>query len=123
MQRRGRVVCLRVKANVEYGKDTALMMMNVFGILNVEQEIAKTKIQSLIFPLVLTAAMTLFQVRCSKNYLSSQCLGLKLGVEKSGVELSSEDISTPYFSTLDFSTMNFPTPDLGLESLGLKVHG
>ena len=45
------------------------MMMTVFRILNVEQEIAKTKILFLIFQLVPTAAMTLFQVICSENYL------------------------------------------------------
>ena len=70
MQRHGYVVgYLRVEANAEQEKDTVTMMMTVFGILNVEQEIAKTKILFLIFQLVPTAAMTLFQVRCSENYL------------------------------------------------------
>ena len=99
MQRHGYVVgYLRVEANAEQEKDTVTMMMTVFRILNVEQEIAKTKILFLIFQLVPTAAMTLFQVRCSKNYMSSQCLGLKLGVEKSGVEMSFNKYShvTPF---------------------------
>ena len=52
-------VRLRMEANVEYKKETAIVMMNAFGILNVEQKIAETKI----FQLVPTAAMTLFQVR------------------------------------------------------------
>ena len=39
------------------------MMMTVSRTLNVEQEIAKIKTPGLIFQLVLTAAMTLFQVR------------------------------------------------------------
>ena len=39
------------------------MMMNVSRTLNVEQEIAKIKTPCLIFQLVLTAAMTLLQVR------------------------------------------------------------
>ena len=60
IQRHGRVVLLRVEANVEYKKDTVPMMMTVFGILNVEQEIAKTKILCLIFQWVRTAAMTQF---------------------------------------------------------------
>ena len=63
MQRHGNVVRLRVEAHVEYKKDTVLMMMNAFGILIVEQEIAQTKVHCLIFHWVLTAAMTLFQVR------------------------------------------------------------
>ena len=67
MQRHGHVVHLRVGANVEYEKDTVPMMMTVFGILNVEQEIAKTKILFLIFLLDLTAAMTLFHVRLKNN--------------------------------------------------------
>ena len=63
MQRHGRVVHLKVAVNVEYKKDIVLMMMTVLGLLNVEQEIANIKILCLIFQLVLTAAMTLFQVR------------------------------------------------------------
>ena len=63
MQRHGNVVHLRVEAHVEYKKDTVLMMMTAFGILSVEQEIAKIKIHYPIFHWVLTAAMTLFQVR------------------------------------------------------------
>ena len=50
--------------------------------------------------------------------MSSQSLGLKLGVEK-----SSEDISTLNFSTLNFPTPDFSTPDLGLESLKLRSLG
>ena len=52
-----------MEANAEYRKETAIVMMTAFGILNVEQVIAKTKIHFLIFQLVPTAAMTLFQVR------------------------------------------------------------
>ena len=63
MQRHGRVVHLRAEVNVEYKKDIVLMMMTASCTLNVEQEIAKIKILCLIFPLVLIAAMTLFQVR------------------------------------------------------------
>ena len=64
MQRHGYVVgYLRVEANAEQEKDTVTMMMTVFRILNVEQEIAETKVHCLIFHWVLTAAMTLFQVR------------------------------------------------------------
>ena len=57
-----------MEANAEYKKETAIVMMNAFGILNVEQEIAKTKIHFLIFQLVPTAAMTLIQVRCSNDH-------------------------------------------------------
>ena len=59
-----------MEANAEYRKETAIVMMNAFGILNVEQEIAKTKIHFLIFQLVPTAAMTLIQVRCSDDLRS-----------------------------------------------------
>ena len=59
-----------MEANVEYRKETAIVMMTAFGILNVEQEIAKTKIHFLIFQLVPTAAMTLIQVRCSNDLCS-----------------------------------------------------
>ena len=48
---------------MEYKKETVTVMMTAFGIWNVEQEIAKTKILCRIFQLVQTAAMTLFQVR------------------------------------------------------------
>ena len=54
-----------MEANAEYKKETVIVMMTVFGIWNVEQEIAKAKI----FQLVPTAALTLFQVRRSKNFL------------------------------------------------------
>ena len=54
-----------MEANAEYRKETAIVMMNAFGILNVEQEIAKTKV----FQLVPTAALILFQVRHSKNLM------------------------------------------------------
>ena len=63
MQRHGNVVHLRVVVNVEYKKGIVLMMMTASCTLNVEQEIAKIKTPCLIFQLVLTAAMTLFQVR------------------------------------------------------------
>ena len=63
MQRHGHVAHLRMAVNVEYKKDIVLKMMIVLGLLNVEQEIAKIKSLCLIFQLVLTAAMTLFQVR------------------------------------------------------------
>ena len=63
MQKLGNVVHLRVAVNVEYKKDTVPMMGTVSRTLNVEQEIAKIKTPGLIFQLVLTAAMTLFQVR------------------------------------------------------------
>ena len=52
-----------MEANVEYKKETAIVMMTAFGIWNVEQEIAKTKILCWIFQLFPIAAMTLFQVR------------------------------------------------------------
>ena len=58
-----------METNAEYKKETVTVMMTAFGIWNVEQEIAKTKILCRIFQLVPTAAMTLFQVRCSENYL------------------------------------------------------
>ena len=57
-----------MEANAEYKKETVIVMMTAFGIWNVEQEIAKTKIHFLIFQLVPTAAMTLIQVRCSNDY-------------------------------------------------------
>jgi hypothetical protein len=63
MQRHGHVVHLRAGVNVEYKKDIVLMMTTASCTLNVEQEIAKIKTPCLIFQLVLTAAMTLFQVR------------------------------------------------------------
>ena len=62
MQRHGNVVHLRVVVNVEYKKGIVLMMMTASCTLNVEREIAKVKTPCLIFQLVLTAAMTLFQV-------------------------------------------------------------
>ena len=52
-----------MEANAEYKKETVIVMMTAFGIWNVEQEIAKTKILCWIFQLVPTAAITLFQVR------------------------------------------------------------
>ena len=52
-----------MEANAEYKKETVTVMMTAFGIWNVEQEIAKTKILCRIFQLVPIAAMTLFQVR------------------------------------------------------------
>ena len=52
-----------MEANAEYKKETVIVMMTAFGIWNVEQEIAKTKILCRIFQLVPIAAMTLFQVR------------------------------------------------------------
>ena len=52
-----------MEANAEYKKETVTVTMTAFGIWNVEQEIAKTKILCRIFQLVQTAAMTLFQVR------------------------------------------------------------
>ena len=57
------VVHLRMEANAEYKKETVTVMMTAFGIWNVEQEIAKTKILCWIFQLFPIAAMTLFQVR------------------------------------------------------------
>ena len=63
MQRHGHVVHLRSEVNVEYKKDIVLMMMTASCTSNVEQEIAEIKMPCLIFQLVLTAAMTLFQVR------------------------------------------------------------
>ena len=54
-----------MEANAEYKKETVIVMMTAFGIWNVEQEIAKAKI----FQLVPTAALTLFQVRRSKNLM------------------------------------------------------
>ena len=68
-----------MEANAEYKKETVIVMMTAFGIWNVEQEIAKTKILCLIFQLNRTAAMILFQVSCSKNHLCyeiivSKCL-------------------------------------------------
>ena len=60
------------------------MMMTVFRILNVEQEIAKTKILFLIFQLVPTAAMTLFQVRCSENYLCYEIIVGKVHIFREG---------------------------------------
>ena len=48
---------------MEYKKDIVLMMMTASCTSNVEQEIAEIKMPCLIFQLVLTAAMTLFQVR------------------------------------------------------------
>ena len=59
MQTLGNVVHLRLEANVEQKKDTALVMITAFGILSVDQKIAQTR---LIFHGILTAAMTLFQV-------------------------------------------------------------
>ena len=58
MQKHGNVVHLRSEANVEYKKDTVPMMKTASGILNVDQKIAQK-----IFHGILTAAMTLFQVR------------------------------------------------------------
>ena len=52
-------------ANAEYKKETVIVMMTAFGIWNVEQEIAKAKI----FQLVPIAALTLFQVRSSQNFM------------------------------------------------------
>ena len=63
MQRHGHVAHLRLEVNVDYKKDIVLMTMNATCTLNVEQEIAKMKTPCLNFQLVLTAAMTLFQVR------------------------------------------------------------
>ena len=63
LQKHGHVVHQRAEANVEQKKVTVLMMMTAFGILSVEQEIAKIKIRCPIFHWVLTAAMTLFHVR------------------------------------------------------------
>ena len=63
IQKHGNVVHPRAEANVELKKVTVLMMMTAFGTLSVEQEIAKIKIRCPIFHWVLTAAMTLFQVR------------------------------------------------------------
>ena len=83
------------------------MMMTVFRILNVEQEIAKTKILFLIFQLVPTAAMTLFQVRCSKDYLCYEIIvgkGFSNGV--TWLYLL-KDISTPDFSTPSFISRPF----------------
>ena len=54
-----------MEANAEYKKETVIVMMTAFGIWNVEQEIAKTKV----FQLVPTAALILFQVRHSKNLM------------------------------------------------------
>ena len=54
---------------MEYKKETVTVMMTAFGIWNVEQEIAKTKILCRIFQLVPTAAMILFQVRRNKNLM------------------------------------------------------
>ena len=66
MQRHGHVVHLTAEVNVEYKKDIVRMMTTVSCTLNVEQEIAKIKTPCLNFQLVLTAAMTLFQVREKK---------------------------------------------------------
>ena len=63
MQIHGHVVPLRVEVNVEYKKVIVLMITTASCTLNVEQEIVKIKTLCLIFQLVLTAAMTLFQVR------------------------------------------------------------
>ena len=63
MQRHGHVAHLRLEVNVDYKKDIVLMMTTASCTLNVEQEIAKIKTLCLIFQLVPTAAMTLFQVR------------------------------------------------------------
>ena len=63
MQRHGHAVLLRAEVNVEYKKDIVLMMTTASCTLNVEKEIAKIKTPCLISQLVLTAAMTLFQVR------------------------------------------------------------
>ena len=54
-----------METNVEYKKETVIVMMTVLGIWNVEQEIAKTKV----FQLVPTAALILFKVRHSKNLM------------------------------------------------------
>ena len=54
-----------MEANVEYRKETVIVMMTVLGIWNAEQEIAKTKV----FQLVPTAALILFQVRHSRNLM------------------------------------------------------
>ena len=54
-----------MEAFAEYKKETVTVMMTAFGIWNVEQIIAKTKI----FQLVPTVALTLFQVRRSKHFL------------------------------------------------------
>ena len=54
-----------MEANAEYKKETVIVMMTAFGIWNVEQEIAKAKI----FQLVPIAALTLFRVRPSQNFL------------------------------------------------------
>ena len=54
-----------MEANAEYKKETVTVMMTAFGIWNVEQEIAKTKV----FQLVPTAALILFKVRHSKNLM------------------------------------------------------
>ena len=53
-----------MEANVEYRKETVIVMMTVLGIWNAEQEIAKTKV----FQLVPTAALILFQVRHLKIF-------------------------------------------------------
>ena len=63
-----------MEANAEYRKETAIVMMNAFGILNVEQEIAKTKV----FQLVPTAALILFKVRHSKNLMCYEIVGRRL---------------------------------------------
>jgi hypothetical protein len=62
-QRLWNVVHLKMEASAGYVKETVIVMMTAFGVLNVEQEIAKTKILFLIFQLVPIAAMILFQVR------------------------------------------------------------
>ena len=54
-----------METNVEYKKETVIVMMTVLGNWNVEQEIAKTKV----FQLVPTAALILFQVRHSRNLM------------------------------------------------------
>ena len=53
------------------------MMTSASPTLNVEQEIAKVKTPGLIFQLVLTAAMTLFQVRFKKKWYRGILIQLK----------------------------------------------
>ena len=62
-----------MEANAEYKKEIVIVMMTAFGIWNVEQEIAKTKV----FQLVPTAALILFQVRHSKNLMCYEIIAGK----------------------------------------------
>jgi hypothetical protein len=67
------------------------MMTTASCTLNVEQEIAKIKTPCLIFQLVLTAAMTLFQVRWKKRIVE-----FKFDLRKTNLGFLNRDLPVLY---------------------------